>query len=527
MRRFGALFKIRGFMKILSVKPERILTDDLLELKFKFNVKSMAETDTEDGDFPYPDEIFFVNFGEVGKFTSNYVYQSRFTVFRDGKAIKFNGYAPDFARKSNVIKNRLGNSDFALNTEYSVKLVLSKYRVYIDVNDGFARTSYGNGRDEITDVAFYVRRGSEVEVYDVSLEEKPLPDYAIDETLKRFIDEGLVTNYRDYHIAQDGVYFDRISIPQNLDCTTRNSGAYQSGVAIDVYTDAREIALEYEVTDIPCEKWELQFGYYVNGKRIIRDIKTVEKDNVYQDTFTLPSDSPKYNRITVFFPYSVSCAVRKITHTDNARFKPAVKNGWMYFYGDSITEGSECFNPSSVYVTQVCMAYNCNCLDQAISGRSFNDYNVKGGYFHQPDYVFIANGTNHFCAGMGEREKVFSELEKDMETVINSAKKEFPRAKIIALLPIWRSDEEGQNFSLLQTVEKMKEVYSRYPEVSVIDCHGFVPFDYTYFSSAELAIHPNSKGHDEYAKNLLKALEKVIGKPQPRDDALLARLALE
>ena len=512
-------------MKIGAVLPKKPLSDDLVELKFKFSIIKMPTEDTEDSDFPYPDELFFVNFGETGKFTSKFVYQSRFTVLRDGDGLNFNGYAPDFARKSNIIKTKDGGKRFELNTEYSVKLLLSKYRVYIDVDNGFAKTSYGNGRDEITDVAFYSRKGVEVTLSEIELKGFELPNIEIDGVLKYFIDNGLITNYRDYHLAHDGVYFDRISIEQNLDCTTRNSGAYQSGVAVDVYTNAREMSLQFLVSDIPCETWECQFGFYVNGKRILKDIFIVEKDKSYTETFKIDENCPKYNRITIFFPYSVSMALQKITATKNAEFKPANKNGWMYFYGDSITEGSECFNPSSVYVTQVCMAYNYNCLDQAISGRSFNAYNVKGGYFHQPSYVFIANGTNHFCAGMGEKEKVFDDLEKNMRIVLNLAKKEFPSAKIIALLPIWRSDESGINFSLSETVEKMKEIYAEYPEVSVIDCHSFVPFDDSYFSSSELAIHPNSKGHDEYAKNLLNALEKVIGKPEKRDDQLLAEQA--
>ena len=114
-----------------------------------------------------------------------------------------------------------------------------------------------------------------------------------------------------------------------------------------------------------------------------------------------------------------------------------------------------------------------------------------------------------------------------MKIVIESAKKEFPLAKIIALLPIWRSDEEGINFSLKETVEKMVEIYAKYDGISVINCHSFVPFDYGYFSSTELAIHPNSKGHAEYGKNLLKALKDVIGEPEERNDAMLAQKAFE
>ena len=218
-------------------------------------------------------------------------------------------------------------------------------------------------------------------------------------------------------------------------------------------------------------------------------------------------------------------ALKKIIVDGGVKFKSPQKNGWIYFYGDSITEGSECFNPASVYVTQVCTAYNYSGLDQAVSGRTFNDYNVLGNYYHQPDYVFIANGTNSFCAGMGKKDEVFKQMEKDMILVIESAKSRFPNAKIIALLPIWRSDEDGINFSLFDTVEKIKEVYARYKDISVIDCHEFVPKDYDYFSDTNLAIHPNSKGHDEYGMNLLKELEKVMGKPEKRDESLLAKEA--
>ena len=70
-------------------------------------------------------------------------------------------------------------------------------------------------------------------------------------------------------------------------------------------------------------------------------------------------------------------------------------------------------------------------------------------------------------------------------------------------------------------------MYARYPEISVIDCHGFVPADADYFSNAELALHPNSRGHNEYGKNLLKALIPIMGQPEERDEPALAKLAIE
>ena len=40
-----------------------------------------------------------------------------------------------------------------------------------------------------------------------------------------------------------------------------------------------------------------------------------------------------------------------------------------------------------------------------------------------------------------------------MEQVIGAAKRTFPRAKIVALRPVWRTDEAGVRLSLRDTAE--------------------------------------------------------------------------
>lgn len=85
-------------------------------------------------------------------------------MFKDGGVLCCNGYAPDFARKSNVIEGR-----FAAGQSYRVKLTLTKYRVYVEINGGQFKTSYGNGREEITDAAFYARKGVAVELDEESV----------------------------------------------------------------------------------------------------------------------------------------------------------------------------------------------------------------------------------------------------------------------------------------------------------------------------------------------------------------------
>lgn len=63
------------------------------KISFSFIVKSIPDVLGEDKFFPYDNEIFKVNIGEKYKFTSDYIYQSKFTIFRDENRIKFGGYA--------------------------------------------------------------------------------------------------------------------------------------------------------------------------------------------------------------------------------------------------------------------------------------------------------------------------------------------------------------------------------------------------------------------------------------------------
>ena len=106
--------------RVFHVRPARAFSRDVVTLEFRFKVVRVPDSLEEDENFPYEDEIFLVNVGETGKFTSDKIFQSKFTVFKDGGDLCCNGYAPDFARKSNVIEGR-----FAAGQSYRVKLTLT------------------------------------------------------------------------------------------------------------------------------------------------------------------------------------------------------------------------------------------------------------------------------------------------------------------------------------------------------------------------------------------------------------------
>ena len=314
------------------------------------------------------------------------------------------------------------------------------------------------------------------------------------------IKEKVVVNYLYYHVEEDGVYFDRLNIIQNIKCTTRNSGQYDSNIMFDMYTNSKTITIDYKIMDSEVENYEFQFGLLVNREKRNVPLKRVNKGEHYIETFTITNKDNDYNRVTLVFPTGFCVAIKSIKIENNKVFKAVKKDYEVVFLGDSITEGSECFNPASTYFSKVTLYYNFIGYDFAVSGRTFNDYNLLGTYNINPKYVFIANGTNSFAMGIGNKEKAFEELTKNMEIVINSINNYFPKAKIIALLPIWRSDEKGVDYSLKDITNKMIEIYKKHNNIIIIDAHEYIPYDASYFSNATLALHPNSKGHELYGK---------------------------
>jgi len=512
--------------EFFKIEPKELFKKNFVYLSFDLKISNIPNELINDDEFIFDDEIILVNIGEKEKFTSDYIYQSKLVVFKDEDKINFGGYTPDFRRKGDLIKDKNGNTKFDVDKTYHVDLKLSKYRVYININNGEMIDTYGNGRDEIIDVKFYKRNGVEAEVFNVEFYEDDKEYEIKDKTLNKMVNDGIFCNYLYHHVDEYGVYFDRLNIIQNIKCTTRNSGQYSSNVILDMYTDSTKVGIEYEIMDSEVPNYEMQLGFLVNSKKRDVEIKKVNKFDSFYEEFII-GNKKEANRVTIVLPTCFSVAVRKIVLDDGSRFKKIDKKDTIIFLGDSITEGSECFDPAYAYFNQVTMAYNFNAIDMAVSGRTFNDYNLLGEYDINPKYIILANGTNSFCMGTGNKEEQFKILDRDMTLVINDCHKYFKDAKIIALLPIWRSDEIGPNYTLKETTEKMVEVYSRYEDIKVIDCYNYIPFDAKYFSNATLALHPNSDGHKIYGEKLLVDLKKIIGNPPLRNDKEDAKIALK
>ena len=86
VKRKRKTFFARFFIKdeLLIITPEKPLTKDFVTLSFNLTVVKVPETPAKDDSFIFPNELFTVNVGEVGKFTADYIHRSKLVIFRDG-----------------------------------------------------------------------------------------------------------------------------------------------------------------------------------------------------------------------------------------------------------------------------------------------------------------------------------------------------------------------------------------------------------------------------------------------------------
>lgn len=482
------------------------LSCDEITFSFRLTISSVPEKTEADPRFFAEDELFTFTLGEVGKFSADSFYQNKLTVALNGKGVSFYGYSPDFGRKLNLIPIKGEKICYAGSYEFS--LTFTKERAYVYLN-GELVDAYGNARDGISGYGLLVREGVEIEFEDRGFEAGEGKEYPHDASLDKYLEIGAFIGYRYAKFNREGLTFYRMNLEQCFECTTRNFYAFSTGVAMDVLTDAEGLTLGYEVCDYSMDRWPLQFGFAVDGKRIVQPIVKVMRGEKRTARFHVPVKDGKMHRVTVFFPTSAGLALRYVRVHGGSVVKAYKRKRSALFVGDSITEGSECFDPAFAYVNAVAMRYDMEPLNQAIGGMSFGKFNILGDYGRTFDYVFVALGTNTFCGGTQEKEIALAAAVTGAENVIGAARANFPDCKIVALLPIWRSDEKGERFSLADLSEAIKGVYER-EGVTVIDCIDFVPHDFSYYSDPNFAIHPNSTGHAFYSENLFKRLDGVV-----------------
>ena len=210
--------------------------------------------------------------------------------------------------------------------------------------------------------------------------------------------------------------------------------------------------------------------------------------------------------ISIYLPFSTITLLKDFCLDDNSIVKPIKPSKKLLAFGDSITHGYDCLHSHKSYINLVATALDYEVYNKAIGGeRFFPEFALCSDGF-TPDLITIAYGTNDWSNNNTKPNDLISSSSQ----FIGNLRKVYKSSKIVVIGPIWRKDlEEEKPCGKFRDVAKMLEAQTKkFENVYFIDGFNFVPHDPIYYGDRRL--HPNDKGFEHYAKNLLIELNKIL-----------------
>ena len=185
--------------------------------------------------------------------------------------------------------------------------------------------------------------------------------------------------------------------------------------------------------------------------------------------------------------------------------EPVKRSLSMIAFGDSITQGYVCSNPSFAYTVLVSDALQAELINKGIGGEIFFPALASSKDEADPDIVTVAYGTNDFSSSTKE---VF---ERDSKSFYESLSVAYPQARIFAISPLWRQDMDrtDRNVGLFSYVyDYLLRATADLPNVTLINGLDLVPHEWRCFPKDGL--HPNDEGFRHYANNLYAEIKKYL-----------------
>ena len=207
-------------------------------------------------------------------------------------------------------------------------------------------------------------------------------------------------------------------------------------------------------------------------------------------------------RIRIFLPNLFEAQIKSFSIDDGATFTPYKNDKKWLFLGDSITQGYVAEYPSKTYANQVASAFDAEALSWAIGGAYFLVDDLAEKIDFVPDVISVAYGTNDWAHGYDILNNASQHFEK--------LKKIFPTSKIICITPIWRGDigikKRAETMPFDKVGDLLEDICKKF---GIIVVRGEDLVDKTPENFIEDILHPNDKGFDCYAKNLINAIKNL------------------
>ncbi len=247
----------------------------------------------------------------------------------------------------------------------------------------------------------------------------------------------------------------------------------------------------------------------------IGSIKNFEYENLKGSYYSIPHELGNFEgnfelgegvkEIRIILPWSCNLFIKEM-HLENATFiDPIPKKDIILMYGDSITHGFDTRHPMNAYAVRLSHALDMECYNKAIGGEVFEPCLANYKHTYEPKIITVAYGTNDWSNAPIE------DFDTKCKEFVDLICQNYKTSKIFFITPIWRKDYEGPSTSgvpFTYISEKINEFANKYCNAICIDGFDFIEKEEEYF--ADLSLHPNDEGFEQYFKNLYKEIKKHI-----------------
>lgn len=276
-----------------------------------------------------------------------------------------------------------------------------------------------------------------------------------------------------------------------------------AGVRLEFRTDSETISVEAAFSRASSRSFAF-IDVCSDGITVAHIGSSEECDGLFGKKIALGKGE---KNVRICFPWSAETVLRSLSLDDDASLLPAVKKRRMLIFGDSITQGYDAAYPSHSYASLLADYLQADARNKGIGGERFCPRlleKAEDGF--SPDIVTVAYGTNDWSnasARPGETESGASGFFRRLSAL-------YPQAKIFALSPIWRKDEDAEKPSgPFSGIEPMfRRVTEDLGNVTVISGYDLVPHDPAYYS--DLRLHPSDAGFAFYAERLYAKIKEHL-----------------
>ncbi len=273
-----------------------------------------------------------------------------------------------------------------------------------------------------------------------------------------------------------------------------------AGVRLEFETDSKSLYIKTDVSPASSRTY-FSHDIYVNGEyrlSVSSDVSYVADKRMTVEGSCALGDGSK--RVCIYFPWSMRSELIAIELDNGSTLTPVTHKRKILMFGDSITQGYCAKNSALTYTSRIVDALDAEGCNKGIGGECFFPELAALPENYTPDIITVAYGTNDWAKDSKET------FEHNSEQFYANLSALYPSAKIYALTPIWRGDMNRETrvgeFGAVE--QQIAQIAEKLSNVTLVRGFDLVPHKHQMFSPDVL--HPCDEGFEEYAKNLVNAL---------------------